>query len=97
MINTVKFLEWDCKLVKLRYTNGQNALELITNDQEQESVAIASVALAGEQLAEDEIAIKSWSENEGMLECLFDAKVVSEPIRTVNTGFVVAYICKLLI
>lgn len=62
-----------------------------------ERYAILSVNLIEESLANDEIAIKTWSENEGMLDQLIEQKVVSEPLRQVETGFVHAAICKLLI
>jgi hypothetical protein len=47
-------------------------------------------------LPEGYVFIKSWSENEGVLECLVHEGVVAKPVATVPTGFVVAHVCKLL-
>jgi hypothetical protein len=38
-----------------------------------------------------------WSENEGVLDDLIKFNIISKPISTVPTGFVVAHKCKLLI
>lgn len=56
-----------------------------------------SVNLVDEKLEDDEIAIKTWSENEGFLDQLIEQKVISEPIRQADAEFSKAAICKLLI
>ena len=93
----VKFHKWDCQVTFRKYGNGRTAIELIETKEPFESVAIASVNLPNEPMEEDEIAIKSYSENEGMLECLVKYKVVSKPVRIVQSGFVSIAVCKLLI
>ena len=45
----------------------------------------------------DEVAIKDYSENEGILKAMVEAGIVSEPVRTVQSGFVEIPICKVLI
>lgn len=45
----------------------------------------------------DEIGIKDYSENEGLLAVLIHNKIVSQPIRKVRSGFVEIPICKLLV
>jgi hypothetical protein len=45
----------------------------------------------------NEVAIKDYSENEGILQAMVEAGIVSEPIRTVKSGFVEIPICRLLI
>ncbi len=37
------------------------------------------------------------SENEGILQCLIDNKIISEVIRRIETGYVSCPVCKLLI
>ena len=43
----------------------------------------------------DEVAIKSYSENEGLLEFLLEEEIIEEPHRYAESGFVVIPICRL--
>jgi hypothetical protein len=43
------------------------------------------------------VLIKNWSENEGILESLIAANIVTEPFAQVPTGYVYADACYLLI
>jgi hypothetical protein len=93
---TVKFMQWTCHVNKAEYENGRTALELI-NAKNGEDVLVATVNIPEEKIAPDEVIIKDYSENEGILQVLVNAKIISEPIRTVHTGFVECPVCKLLI
>ena len=42
-----------------------------------------------------EFAIKDYSENEGMLDCLLEANIIEPPHRKVQSGFVELHIVKL--
>ena len=77
-----------------QYQNGQTAIRLI--DQYDFSPICTATVAINEVLDQDEVAIKDYSENEGVLQSLIAAKVVSEPIRFRNQGFVRIPICKLL-
>ncbi len=92
----VQFKEWPCIIRKLHYSNGRVALELI-HAVDGDPIARASVNLVEESMAPDEIAIKDYAENEGMLSTLIEAKIISTPLRFVTNGFVQFPICKLLI
>lgn len=48
-------------------------------------------------LQNGEIAIKNWSENQGVLKALIEAGIVSEPVRQVPINFVTVDVCNLLI
>ena len=101
------FKEWFCNVEFHEYTNHRTALVLTNATDMKEDdmvwpagsqqIAIASVNLPNVLLDSDEIAIKDYSENDGMLECLIDNKVVTEPIRFIQQGYVSIPICKLLI
>jgi hypothetical protein len=47
-------------------------------------------------LADNEVAIKNWSENEGILECLQANGVVGQTKRRMPTGFVYVDVVDLL-
>lgn len=53
--------------------------------------AICTTQLPG--IEKDEVAIKNWSENEGMLDLLLDEGIVMQPHRWVRSGFVNVPIC----
>jgi hypothetical protein len=57
----------------------------------------ATVNIPDAELASNEVCIKSYSENEGMLDALLKAKIVAKPHRTVQSGYVVIPVCKLLV
>lgn len=107
-MNTVNFKWWKCRLVFSRYLNGRIAIQLYNDDPIQERgyvaqpgtelIAVATVNVADvERLAPDEVLIKNYSENEGMLQCLIGAGIISEPMGEVKTGFVTVARCKLLV
>lgn len=92
----ITFKGWLCELVIGNYSNGRNGLELF-DVAEGDPVATATINVPDHDMAEDEVAIKNYSENEGMLQTLMDAGVISAPVRTLSQGFVQIPICKLLI
>ncbi len=62
-----------------------------------EPIAVATKIVPGAELQDDEVLIKSYSENEGMLSALASAGVVEPTGKTIPSGFVELDICKLLI
>jgi hypothetical protein len=89
----VKFKHWDCKMVSGRYSNGRTVLALAD---EEGPVAVATVNVPEEPLGPDEVCVKDYSENEGMVAALVEAGVV-EPlvVRRVRQGFVEIPVCRL--
>jgi hypothetical protein len=57
--------------------------------------ATATAVIDG-KLEQGEVAIKDWSENEGILEFLIQNKIVKEPHRFVESGYVKVPICELI-
>jgi len=58
-------------------------IRLIADD---EPYAVATVNVPEAQLAADEVLIKNWSENRGVLSALLMAGVIEDTGRTVVTG-----------
>lgn len=92
---TVKFKRWNCRIELGAYNNGRLAFELISikND---EPILVATVNVPEAILRKDEVIIKNYSENEGVLEVLVKAKIISEPIGYIKTGFASSPICRIL-
>lgn len=75
-MKTVNFLGVEC-IVDLdnTYSNKRKAI-LLTEKVTGEPMCTASVNLPSLGLEDGEIAIKDYSENEGILECLIENKIV---------------------
>jgi hypothetical protein len=77
-----------------KYANGNNAITLA--DTQGEMYATASVNVPGVELESNEVLIKNYSENEGILEMLEEAGYVERTGRYVQSGFVNIPICKII-
>lgn len=92
---TIQLFGEECSIVKSRYSNNRIALQAY--DSIGIPMATLTVNLPEEDIKNDEVAIKDYAENQGVLNVLKQQKVVGETIRYVNSGFVSIPICKLLI
>jgi hypothetical protein len=89
---------WKVRIIKSWYNSRPDQIALMAIDNEDGTpVATLTVCMVNENVNDGEVIIKSYSENEGMLEQLIEQKIVSEPLRIIRTGFVIVYVCKLLI
>lgn len=79
-----------------QYQNGQPAIQLIDLEDGM-PFATASVAMTNIDLNPNEVCIKNWSENEGLMEAMIAANIISEPLYTVPSGFVEVPVCRLLV
>ena len=103
----VQFKQWKSRLVFAKYANNRTALVLTNAESVEEYgytaapgtqlIAVATVNIPEEKLVKNEVIIKDYSENEGMIQVLMDAKVISEPLRYAKTGYVTCAVCKLLV
>lgn len=90
----IRFRDWNCHVVKRQYGNGRPALQLV--DAEDESpIATATVNLLDVPLGRNQVAIKDYSECEGMLQALTEAGIVRPTGETIRTGHVEVPVCEL--
>lgn len=92
----VKFREWECNLSFGQYENGRVAMTL-TDSVNGEMIAKATTNLPDEELGANEVFIKDYSENKGMLAALQSAGVVEPTGRSVQSGYVSIPVCRLLV
>lgn len=78
-----------------KYRNGQTSLQLIDANDET-PVATASVSIPGVDLDENEIVVKDYSENEGMLDFLLENNIVEMRSEYLEVGYNVCPVVKLL-
>ena len=97
MINnhTVTFLSTQCHLQFGRYRNGRLAIQLY--DGNGEPFATATVNVPAMPLAQNQVLIKDYDENEGLLAALEGAGIVRTTGVRCRLGFVQADVCQLLI
>jgi hypothetical protein len=81
--------------VKLdKYANGRTRICLL-DTVDNEPYAVASINLPDVLLLDNEVIVKDYSENEGMLEFLTTNNIVFPTDKWVTTGFVDVQICTL--
>ena len=95
-MKTVKFNKWECNVQLSEHVGGHNAL-ILRDINTDEVIIIASVNLKEMPMNIDEVAIKDYSENQGVLKALRKAGIVGKPVKWVRSGFVRIAICKILI
>ena len=75
--------------------NDRQAIQLIDTE-DGDLYCTATVNMPDMDLGDNEVAIKNWSENEGILECLQANGVVGPTKRRMPTGFVYVDVVDLL-
>ena len=90
----VRFRDWDCIVQKRQYENGRPALRLI-DAEDGSPITSATVNLPDKRLGKNQVLVKSYSENEGLLEALVAAGVVKPTGQMVRSGFVEVPVCEL--
>lgn len=89
--------KWNCIVEFGRYgNNNRTAIELMDKFT-REHIMTCTTNLPKEDLADTSVAIKNYSENEGILDKLIEAGVIAKPHALVQSGFVKIPICKLLV
>lgn len=90
---TVKFAGYECRVAYSTYNNGRPALQLFDAEG---PVARATINVPNVELDDDEVVVKDFGENSGMLDALSNAGIVVPTTRAVpiDNG-IVAPVCRL--
>ena len=86
-VKAIRFKEWDCVLYKSKYIENDNTALLLYGIDDYSPIATATVNLSV-PLPENQVYIKDYSENEGMLESLKKAGVVKKVIGYRSSGYI---------
>lgn len=98
MKHIVQFNGYTCEVVKTKYVHGNNTALRLVDHETKEPIAVATINPSNDTaLRSDEVIIKDYSENSGMLDTLIKGNIVSEPFGYYRVGLVEAPICNLLI
>lgn len=95
MSKSLRFAGFNCIVERSRYSNNNRTALLLIDAEDGEPVATATVNLPEVEMAPGEVAIKNWSENEGMVEVLVQAGVIEPPHREIALGYVIAPVCRI--
>ena len=87
------FAGTECEIIKGNYQNGRTCLRLFSPNEG--PMAVATVNMPGINLEDDEVIIKDYAENEGMLDLLLQEGIVTEIVGIAESGYVKCPICKL--
>lgn len=90
----VRFKHWVCVVQKCQYGNGRPDLKLV-DAEDGSPIATATVNLPDFPLGRNQVAIKDYGENAGLLQALVGAGVVKPTGQTVPTGYAEVSICDL--
>ena len=96
----ISFKSWNCFLNLGYYgAGGRLAIKLLSDEENAdkgvfygEPIAIATVNLPEIKLKDNEIIIKDYSENEGMLAALKKFGFITDAKREISTGFTTVYV-----
>jgi hypothetical protein len=91
-MNPIQFKSFSCKVEMSTYVADSTKQSILLRDVE-DNTPIAKATVYIENLQEGEVAIKDYSENEGILQILIENNVIEYPHRTQN-GFPICYIKK---
>lgn len=84
-------------IIKTEYQSPKNIALLAVMETEAGREPFGMITVNVQQeLKPGRVAIKDWSENEGLLDVLVEEGIVSEPLAYIPSGFVEIPVCRLL-
>lgn len=107
-MTTFQWNDWNCSPVERQYSNGRTAIQLVDR-YDMDPIATATVNLVTITDAEyncfasqyldcpeaDVVLIKSYSENEGLLEALCESGIVTDSGIRIQSGYVFINVCRI--
>jgi len=89
---TSPYATYQCTLKVEAYSNGRTALCLI-DAEDGSPVCTATINVPEVELKPNEVIIKNYSENEGILDVLVNAGIVTPTGRYISIGYVSCPVC----
>ncbi len=85
----------NCHLSFAKYQDGSTALLILTSLGE--PLIKVTACLPHIALAKDQILVKDYSENEGILDCLVKLEIIEDLEDPIPSGYAILNVCKLLV
>lgn len=93
----VTFLDTPCLVQQTAYTANSRTAILLIDEADGAPFATATTNAPDLPIADDEVIIKDYGENRGLLAVLVAAGIVAPTGRSVSLGFCQAPICRVLV
>lgn len=84
------YAEYECRVVMETYVKGGTSIRL---EDDEGPIAVCTVWFP--ELEENEVAVKNYSENAGILDLLIEEEIVWPPHRFIPSGYVIIPVCLL--
>lgn len=98
IIGTIIFKGIKCYVLLDRYiVDSSPALVLVDTTTNEQLTRITANLSDTAVIPHTHVAVKNYNENEGILDVLIEAGIISKPVEWVQSGFVLFPICKLYI
>ena len=85
---------YDLSVSKRKHPNGQVRIDLVDTT-DGCPYATATVSIQDAFYEQDEVFVKNYSENIGVLDFLIENNIVHKPHRTIGSGYVTIPVCRL--
>lgn len=89
----IKYKDWKCIARIGRYDNGRIAIRLV-DSYDGHPVATATINVPNVEIQHDEVIIKDYAENEGVLRALEEAGLVFDTGKRISVGYTAGKVCK---
>ena len=91
-----KYIDEECSIVIGMYGNGRKAIKIVSDvDGQPMMTATSNLPEFDIDLEDDDVIIKTYSENEGILQDLIDNGIISKPHMELMNGFALFPVAKL--
>lgn len=91
-----KFVDLKLSSIQFKYAKYNNGRVAIMATDEGHPLCKCTINIPDIFVADNEVIIKDYSENEGILQDMIDLGIITAPRRMMNTGYGCTAICKLL-
>lgn len=72
-----------------RYPNGRLALLIVDEEEDDDVIVTITANLPDMDMDEDEVAVKTYSENEGIIKALDPTRILVEQVGVESNGFAI--------
>ena len=85
----IQFKSWNCKVIATHYAHDMSKAIHLIDANTHEPITKATVHVDHDAISDSVIAIKDYSENEGMVDTLVNVGIIHpEPVATITTNHV---------
>jgi hypothetical protein len=86
-----KWKTWNCTPVVSKYENNKRTALVLLTAEHGDMVTVASINLEGIKIDSQNIILKTWGENIGLVDVLIEQKLIAPKVLDrIPTGFVIA-------